>query len=234
MNLFLILLNTGLLLLVLTMLWQSRGKPLAAHKKPTFVIDTSSLIDGRILKVVHAGFMQGRLLVPEFVLGELQHIADSSDELRRSRGREGLEAVRKLQAMQDIDVEVIADEVPQIEQVDDKLVAVAQKLSADIITNDYNLNKVATIKGVKVLNVNELSQALRPPVLPGERTKIKLVQPGSESNQAVGYLEDGTMVVVERANRLIGSEVEVEIHNIMQTQAGRMMFAKLVNRDQTK
>lgn len=231
MILYLVLiLNLGSLFLI----WQlyrraASGVPTQIAKLPTFIIDTSSLIDGRLYKVVHTGFMHGRLLIAEFVLAELQHIADSSDELRRSRGRDGLETVRRLQAIHDIEVKIVGDEAPDVEAVDDKLVAVALKARAAIITNDYNLNRVATIKGVKVLNVNELAQALRPSILPGEKIRLKLVQPGSESHQAVGYLEDGTMVVVEKSRSLINQEVDAEVTNIMQTQAGRMMFARLLN-----
>ncbi len=204
-------------------------RPASHNKGLVCLLDTSALIDGRILEVAHTGFLPTHLMLPEFILSELQHIADSPEELRRSRGRLGLDVVKKLQAMGDLSVEVIEDRAPDVEAVDDKLVAIAKAANAAIITTDYNLNQVATINGIKVLNVNELAQALRPLALPGERVKIKLVQRGSDHGQAVGYLDDGTMVVVDRAHRLIGQEVEAEVNRIMQTVAGKMLFARLLS-----
>jgi uncharacterized protein YacL len=193
------------------------------------LVDTSALIDGRLLEVAEAGFISGKLLVPKFVVAELQHIADSNVELRRARGRLGLEVIRKLQGLPDVELELISDDPVNVEKVDDKLVALAAKLGAAIMTTDFNLNKVATISEAKVLNVNELAQSLRPLALPGEKASIKLVQRGSDRGQAVGYLSDGTMVVVDRANRLIGTTVNVEVTRVMQTVAGKMLFAKLLN-----
>jgi len=220
----------GLNLLTLTAVgWliSRTRRPTGRASGPVCLLDTSALIDGRVLEVAHAGFLPRHLLLPEFILAELQHIADSAEELRRSRGRLGLDVVKKLQSIHDLSVEVIPDRAPKVETVDDKLVAIAKQLNAAIITTDYNLNQVATINGVKVLNVNELAQGLRPLALPGERVKIKLVQRGSDRGQAVGYLADGTMVVVERAQALIGKEVEVEVNRIMQTVAGKMLFGRL-------
>lgn len=191
------------------------------------LLDSSAIIDGRILEVAQAGFLPQVMLVPRFILAELQQIADSTGNLKRARGRYGLEVVRKLQAMANVKLRVINDDPKGKSEVDDKLVAIAQKKACGIVTNDFNLNRVAGINNVPVLNVNELAHALRPILLPGERVRLKLVQRGSETNQAVGYLEDGTMVVVERSHRLIGKEVTVEVNRIMQTVAGKMLFAKL-------
>lgn len=199
--------------------------------KNQILLDTSAIIDGRIEAVVRAGFLPSTLLVPEFILAELQHIADSSDELRRSRGRFGLELVRKLQGLSEVKLVVIPDGAADKDKVDDKLVAIAKKIKADIVTTDFNLNKVATINDVKVLNVNELAQSLRPTALPGERLKLKLVQRGSDARQGVGYLNDGTMVVVDRADKLIGMEIEVYVTRIMQTVAGKMLFASIAPKE---
>ncbi len=227
MNVLLLVLNTVILLVLL---WHvgREGKTRSAHGQPTYLLDTSALVDGRILEVAQAGFMQGVMLVPQFVVSELHQVADSAADLKRSRGRFGLESLRKLQAMNHVQVKLIDDQMASIEAVDDKLVALAKKTGSDIVTVDFNLNQVASVNEVRVLNVNELARALRPLVLPGEQIAIKLVQRGSDPKQAVGYLADGTMIVVDRADRLIGQEVRVEINRVMQTVAGRMMFAYLV------
>jgi uncharacterized protein YacL len=192
------------------------------------VLDTSSLIDGRIEQVAESGFLTGvNLLVPQFVLAELQLLADNKDELKRARGRLGLEMVQKLQAIRTVKVEVIKDDTKSTNAVDDKLLYVAKKRVCPIVTTDFNLNKVATIQDIRILNVNELAQSLRPSVLPGEQVKIKIVQRGSESHQGVGYLTDGTMVVVDQASRFMGKEVTVQVQRIIQTAAGRMLFAQV-------
>lgn len=226
--LILLVANTGLLLKLI--LAPGSGLSHRLHDEGTeanYLLDTSAIIDGRINEVVQAGFMPGALIIPQFVLAELQHIADSSDELRRQRGRFGLELVRKLQSLKTSTVEIVSDDPKGIEEVDDKLVQLAQELDARVVTTDFNLNRIATIQNVTVLNVNELAQNLRPVTLPGEHVTIKLVQKGSDKGQGVGYLEDGTMVVVEQGQKHIGKEVEVEITRIMQTVAGKMMFAQL-------
>lgn len=226
-----VLLLLQLLTIVLVLWLRSKMETTTTGGAPKYVVDTSALIDGRIENVAKHGFLPGVIYIPKFVLAELQHIADSTNELRRSRGRYGLELVRTLQSASETNVKIISDDPSDIEKVDDKLVAVAKKRRGAIITTDFNLNRVATIQDVVVLNVNELAHSLRPIVLPGEEITIKLVQKGSDVHQGVGYLEDGTMVVVDHANRLIGREVKVSVTRIMQTVAGKMLFASLVKKD---
>jgi uncharacterized protein YacL len=192
---------------------------------PQILVDTSVIIDGRIADIASAGFVPGRLVVPRFVLAELQNIADSDDAMRRGRGRRGLDVLNRLREMKDVDVEIIEDDVQGVREVDAKLVALAQKFSCNVLTTDYNLNRVAQIQGVRVLNVNELSNAIRPVVLPGEELVVRVVQPGKERNQGVGYLADGTMIVVENGDKLIGQEVATEVTRVFQTVAGKMIFA---------
>lgn len=189
------------------------------------VVDTSAIIDGRIADVAEAGFAPSILIVPRFVLAELQNIADSEDSMRRGRGRRGLEVLNRLREMTNVTVEVTDEDAPQIREVDAKLVALAQRFGCDVLTTDYNLNRVAQIQGVHVLNVNELSNAIRPVVLPGEEMVVKVVQPGKERNQGVGYLADGTMIVVENGDKLMDQDVAVEVTRVFQTVAGKMIFA---------
>lgn len=191
------------------------------------LLDTSVLIDGRIISVAKAGFVGGTLIVPRSVIAELQYMADNADHDKRTRARYGLDVIQELQQMKDVAIEVLQDS--KTNDVDAQLVILAKKYNAELCTIDYNLNKVAQVEGVKVLNINELAQALRATHLPGERYKIQLVQKGSDSHQGVGYLEDGTMVVVEQGSPMIGQEVYVEFTRVLQTQAGRMMFAKRVD-----
>jgi uncharacterized protein YacL len=191
------------------------------------IIDTSVIIDGRIADVCEAGFVEGPFIIPQFILQELQHIADSADSLRRARGRRGLDILHRIQKMSNITVKIIDEDFPKIKEVDSKLVALARLLGAKIITNDFNLNKVAALQGVTVLNLNELSNALKPVVLPGETMNIFVVKEGKEFNQGVGYLDDGTMVVVDNARKLINQQVDVVVTSVLQTTAGRMIFAKL-------
>lgn len=190
------------------------------------ILDTSVIIDGRIADISQTKFLEGRFIIPRFVLRELQHIADASDSLKRNRGRRGLDILSKMQKMPALDIKIDEEDFPEIAEVDAKLVKLAKVLEAKIVTNDFNLNKVAQIQGIKVLNINELANALRPVVLPGEMLEIKLVREGKEQNQAVAYLDDGTMVVVEDAQKLIGRTVKVTITSVLQTTAGRMIFAK--------
>jgi uncharacterized protein YacL len=192
---------------------------------PQIFVDTSVIIDGRIADIASAGFVPGRLVVPRFVLAELQNIADSDDAMRRGRGRRGLDVLNQLREMDDVDVEITEEDVPGVREVDAKLVALAQKFSCNVLTTDYNLNRVAQIQGVRVLNVNELSNAIRPVVLPGENLMVRVVQPGKERNQGVGYLADGTMIVVEDGDKLMGQEVQTEVTRVFQTVAGKMIFA---------
>lgn len=189
------------------------------------LVDTSVIIDGRIADIAKTGFVPGHLLVPRFVLAELQNIADSEDAMRRGRGRRGLEMLKSIQGTKGTEMTIIDDDVPEIKEVDAKLVAVGKKRGADIMTTDYNLNRVAQIEGVRVLNINELSNAIRPVVLPGEEMMVKIVQAGKERGQGVGYLPDGTMIVVENGDKLIGKEVATEVTRVFQTVAGKMIFA---------
>jgi uncharacterized protein YacL len=191
------------------------------------VIDTSVIIDGRVVDVCEAGFLEGSFIIPQFILQELQHIADSTDPLRRARGRRGLDILHKIQKLNNITVKIVDEDFPKIKEVDSKLVALARLLGAKIITNDYNLNKVAELQGVTVLNLNELSNAVKPVVLPGEKMNIFIAKEGKESNQGVGYLDDGTMVVVDNARKTINQQVDVIVTSVLQTTAGRMIFAKL-------
>ncbi|MDH4029144.1 MAG: PIN domain-containing protein, partial [Nitrospirota bacterium] len=190
------------------------------------VIDTSVIIDGRIVDVCEAGFIEGNFIIPQFILQELQHIADSTDSLRRARGRRGLDILHKIQKMNNITVKIVDEDFPNIKEVDAKLVALARATGAKIITNDFNLNKVAELQGVTVLNLNELANAVKPVVLPGEGMNIFVAKEGKESNQGVGYLDDGTMVVVDNARRSINRQIDVIVTSVLQTTAGRMIFAK--------
>ena len=191
------------------------------------VIDTSVIIDGRIVDVCEAGFIEGTFIIPQFILQELQHIADSTDSLRRARGRRGLDILHKIQKMTNVTVKIVDEDFPKIKEVDAKLVALARMLGAKIITNDFNLNKVAELQGVTVLNLNELANALKPVVLPGEGMNIFIAKEGKESSQGVGYLDDGTMVVVDNARKKINQQMDVVVTSVLQTTAGRMIFAKL-------
>lgn len=191
------------------------------------ILDTSVIIDGRIADVCETGFMEGVFIVPQFILHELQYIADSPDSLKRVRGRRGLDILQKIQKMSNITVKVIDKDFPKIKEVDAKLVALAKMLGGKVVTNDFNLSKVAQLQGVTVLNFNELSNSLKPVVLPGEKMNIFIAKEGKEFNQGVGYLDDGTMVVVDNARKIINNRVNVVVTSVLQTTAGRMIFAKL-------
>jgi uncharacterized protein YacL len=190
------------------------------------VVDTSSIIDGRIADICQTGFLTGPLLVPRFVLRELQHIADSADSMRRGRGRRGLEILSKLQKDATVPLVIHEDDGEPGVEVDALLVMLARRLRCPIVTNDYNLNRVAGLQGVRVLNVNELANAVKSIVLPGQELNLRVIQEGKEAGQGVGYLEDGTMVVVENGRRAIGSTVTVMVSRVLQTAAGRMVFAQ--------
>jgi len=191
------------------------------------ILDTSIAIDGRIADICDTGFIEGKLIVPRFVLNELQHIADSSDTMKRSRGRRGLDILNRMQKSGDVSIEIIDQDFPKIKGVDAKLVALAKEKNGKIITNDYNLNKVAELQGVKILSVHELANALKPVVLPGEVMAVKIIKEGKESGQGVAYLEDGTMIVVDDAQQYQGTNVEIMVTSVLQTTAGRMIFAEL-------
>ncbi len=194
--------------------------------EPHIIVDTSAIIDGRIAEIVELGFIYGTLVVPRIVLDELQHIADSSDTLRRNRGRRGLEILSRMQKDPGTPVEIIEDDVPDVAEVDAKLVALARARSRVILTNDYNLNRVAELQGVRVMNINSLANAVKPAVLPGEELRVRVIQEGKEAGQGVGFLDDGTMIVVEGGARHIDHDVDVSVTRVLQTVAGRMIFAQ--------
>lgn len=190
------------------------------------VLDTSVIIDGRIFDICQTGFVEGTLVIPNFVLQELRHIADSSDGLKRNRGRRGLDILNKIQKELNIEVQIYEKDFPEIEEVDSKLLKLAQVMNGKVITNDYNLNKVAEFQGVPVLNINELANAVKPVVLPGEEMIITIIKDGKESGQGIAYLDDGTMIVVEGGRKHIGETLNVAVTSVLQTAAGRMIFAK--------
>lgn len=200
-----------------------RGQAMEENLK---ILDTSVIIDGRIADVCESGFLEGNFVLPQFILQELQHIADSPDSMKRARGRRGLDILHKVQKMSHVNVRIVDEDFPKIKEVDAKLVALAKLLNAKVITNDFNLNKVAELQGVSVLNINELANALKPVVLPGESLKVFILKEGKEHNQGVAYLDDGTMVVVENGRRLIGKNADVTVTSVLQTTAGRMIFSK--------
>lgn len=231
--------ETFILVVVLVLLAEATylvvKQPRRVSRRPgkQILVDTSVLIDGRIIAVAKSGFIGGALVVPRSVIGELQFLADNADHEKRARARFGLDVVTELQNIPQVEVEILQDGSKATEGVDERLLTLAKKSGAAICTIDYNLNKVAVVEGIDVVNVNELAQNLRMAHLPGERMRIELVQKGQDSHQGVGYLGDGTMVVVEHASKLIGKTVEVEIIRSLQTAAGRMMFARLIEqRDQ--
>jgi uncharacterized protein YacL len=193
------------------------------------LVDTSAIIDGRIADISKTGFIDGTLLVPRFVLNELQHIADSADPLRRARGRRGLDMLNRLQKEAVVPIQVSEVDAEDVPDVDSKLVKIARVYHCPVITNDFNLNRVAEIQGVKVLNINELANAIKPVVLPGEEMNVHVIQEGKELGQGVAYLDDGTMIVVENGRRYINSDVDVVVTRVLQTVAGRMIFAQMKN-----
>jgi len=205
--------------------WLSKGADPESngHK----VLDTSVIIDGRIADICDTGFMEGTFIIPQFILQELQHIADSSDPLKRGRGRRGLDILNRIQKQATIEVKIVDQDYPKIQEVDAKLIALAKEIRAKIITNDFNLNKVAELQGVNVLNINQLFNALKPVVLPGEIMNVKILKEGKEPGQGVAYLDDGTMVVVDNARRHMGKNVDVAVTSVLQTTAGRMIFTLL-------
>ncbi len=193
------------------------------------LLDTSAIIDGRVIDIIKTGFIEARIFVPRFILKEMQTISDSQDPIKRQRGQRGLEILKTLQSLPDVELRVHDQEPEGRLDTDSKLVKLAQLLDAKIMTTDYNLNRVAVLQKVKVLNVNELSEVLKPVLLPGERFSLKLIREGKEYNQAVGYLEDGTMVVVENSRWLIGKTVKTEVTSVLQSPSGRIIFTKLVS-----
>jgi uncharacterized protein YacL len=205
---------------------EADNEPLSRAGEPRIVVDTSAIIDGRIAEIVESGFIYGTLVVPRFVLEELQHIADSSDTLRRNRGRRGLEILGRLQKDERTPVEIAAEDYPELGEVDAKLVALAKARSSAILTNDFNLNRVAELQGVRVMNVNSLANAVKPALLPGETLRVRVIQEGKEPGQGVAFLDDGTMIVVEGGGRFIDRDLDVTVSRVLQTVAGRMIFSQ--------
>jgi uncharacterized protein YacL len=191
------------------------------------ILDTSTIIDGRIADVCETGFLEGTLIIPQFVLYEIQHIADLQDPVKKTRGRRGLEVLHRLQKQNSVKVKMVDYDFPKIKEVDSKLIALAKNMNGKIITNDFNLNKVAELQGIEVLNLNELVTSLKPSVLPAEQMTIRIVKEGKEYGQGIGYLDDGTMVVVDDARKLLGKTADVVVTSLLQTSSGRMIFAKL-------
>jgi uncharacterized protein YacL len=199
--------------------------------KATFkILDTSVIIDGRIVDIAETGFIDGAIVIPQFVLRELQLVADSSDSMKRNRGRRGLDILQRLQKMPDLQVQIIEDDFPHLRDVDMKLIELAKVYGCKIMTNDFNLNKVAQLHKVEVLNINELANALKPVVLPGETMRVFILKEGKEYNQGVAYLDDGTMVVVDNARRMISKTIEIAVTSVLQTTAGKMIFGRFDER----
>jgi uncharacterized protein YacL len=190
------------------------------------VLDTSVIIDGRIADICETGFLEGTLVVPQFVLRELQQVADSSDSLKRNRGRRGLDILQKIQKMANVQVQIVETDFPEVREVDLKLIELAKRMSGKIVTNDFNLNKVAQLRGVAVLNINELANSLKPVVLPGEVLRVFIIKEGKEAGQGVAYLDDGTMVVVDQGKKALGRTIEVTVTSVLQTTAGKMIFCR--------
>jgi uncharacterized protein YacL len=196
------------------------------EREDIILLDTSVIIDGRIADILQTKFIEGRIVIPRFILRELQHIADSGDSLKRNRGRRGLDILNKIQKDSHLNVRINEEDFPEIKDVDAKLVKLGQLVGGRVVTNDFNLNKIAELQGVTVLNINELANALRPVVLPGEIMEVRISKEGKEYNQGVGYLDDGTMVVVDNTRHMIGQVIKVAVTSVLQTSAGRMIFAK--------
>jgi len=206
--------------------WKPKSKNLPRDENMK-ILDTSVIIDGRVADITETGFIEGPLLIPQFILGELQHIADSSDPIKRTRGKRGLEVLHHIQKQVNVDVRIVDKDFPAVKEVDAKLIELAKEVHGKIITNDSNLNKVAELQGISVLNINELANAIRPVVLPGEDMNVKILKEGKEMGQGVAYLDDGTMIVVDNGRRYMGKTIDVIVTSVLQTPAGRMIFARL-------
>ncbi len=204
-------------------------KSIFKEKKETIavkILDTSAVIDGRIADLCETGFLEGKVFLPSFIMNELQQVADSSDSLKRQRGRRGFDFLEQLKKCPNIDFKIIEKDYPDIKEVDHKLLQLAKDLRAKVITTDFNLNKLAKIQGIKILNINELANALKPIVLPGEKIKAYILKEGKEKDQGVAYLEDGTMVVVDNARKMIGQTIDITVTSVLQTVAGKMIFGR--------
>jgi len=206
--------------------WKLFSKNVPQSEKSK-ILDTSVIIDGRIADITETGFVEGTLIIPQFVLNELQHIADSSDSIKRTRGKRGLEVLHHIQKQAIVDVRIVDKDYPTIKEVDSKLIELAKELHGMIVTNDSNLNKVAELQGIQVLNINELANSIKPVVLPGEEINVKILKEGKEAGQGVAYLDDGTMIVVDNGKRHMGKTIDVVVTSVLQTPAGRMIFARL-------
>ncbi|PWW19268.1 uncharacterized protein YacL [Cytobacillus oceanisediminis] len=205
---------------------EEEPEPETAAKNSLKILDTSVIIDGRIADICQTGFLEGTIVIPQFVLEELQHIADSSDVLKRNRGRRGLDILNRIQKELSINVEIYEGDFEEIQEVDSKLVKLAKITNGVVVTNDFNLNKVCELQKVAVLNINDLANAVKPVVLPGEEMKVQVIKDGKEQNQGIAYLDDGTMIVVEEGRNYIGKHIDVLVTSVLQTSAGRMIFAK--------
>jgi uncharacterized protein YacL len=205
----------------------------AVSKTVFKILDTSVIIDGRIADIVETGFVDGTLVIPQFVLRELQLVADSSDSMKRNRGRRGLDVLQRIQKMPQLDIQIFEDDFPNVREVDMKLIELAKVYGSKIVTNDFNLNKVAQLHGVQVLNINDLANALKPVVLPGELMRVFILKEGKEYNQGVAYLDDGTMVVVDNARKMISKTIDVAVTSVLQTTAGKMIFGRFDERTHT-
>src|SRR5256886_9039153 len=199
-------------------------------KKAFKILDTSVIIDGRIADIAETGFLDGVLVIPQFVLRELQLVADSGDSMKRNRGRRGLDILQRIQKMAHLNVQIVEDDFPHVREVDMKLIELAKVYDCKVITNDFNLNKVAQLHGVQVLNINELANSLKPIVLPGETMRVFILKEGKEYNQGVAYLDDGTMVVVDNAKKMISKTIDISVTSVLQTTAGKMIFGKFDER----
>ena len=206
--------------------WKFFPKKVSQSEKSK-ILDTSVIIDGRIADITETGFIEGPLIIPQFILNELQHIADSSDSIKRTRGKRGLEVLHHIQKQADVDVRIIDRDYPAVKEVDSKLIELAKEVRGKIITNDSNLNKVAELQGIEVLNINELANSIKPVVLPGEEINVKILKEGKEMGQGVAYLDDGTMIVVDNGRKQMGKTIDVVVTSVLQTPAGRMIFARL-------
>jgi uncharacterized protein YacL len=206
------------------------GGEIAASKEDLKILDTSVIIDGRIADIAETGFIEGTFIIPQFVLRELQLVADSADSMKRNRGRRGLDILSRIQKNPELHIRIVEEDFPQVRDVDMKLLELAKHLRCKVVTNDFNLNKVAQIHGVEVLNINELANSLRPVVLPGELMKVFILKEGKEQNQGVAYLDDGTMVVVDNARKMTSKTIEISVTSVLQTTAGKMIFGRFDER----
>ena len=206
--------------------WISKKGEALSHSQPK-ILDTSVIIDGRILDIINTGFIEGKVIIPSFVLDELRHIADSSDALKRNRGRRGLDILNEMKGSKCVPVEIVEIDYHDLEEVDSKLLKLAAQIQGKVVTNDFNLNKVAKLQKVQILNINDLANAVKPILLPGEEMSVTIVKEGKEQEQGLAYLSDGTMIVVESGKKYVGSTISIVVSTVLQTSAGRMIFAKV-------